>query len=135
MDLGDKVTCKGYLKKTGNFIEIENNDKTTETKIYLSNYNSKEHLDYRHFWIKELEDEELIEVKKIIYKTFEGFICGKKKIHTQIYTCYCEDGGYRITPHYEFRKNNFIECYEVCYKYRGRFCKRYVPTNLCKKIA
>lgn len=109
-NLGDKVKCNGFLKKTGNYIEIEKDD-----------------FGYQKY--ASTEDGELVDIKTFERKELIGFICGKRSVATQIYCDTNEHGTIHIF------KCNFVDCYEICVENKNKsWGKRLVPINFVRRV-
>lgn len=115
-NLGDKVKCNGFLKKTGNFIQIEKDPLKGE---YIWTNDTQYPIDF--------EEGSLVEIKKFEPKEFFGFICGRKSIATHI--CYLiKEIGYKEVPY--ISKEKYIDCYEVCVENKNKsWGKRLVPVK------
>lgn len=123
--LGDVVRCYAYIRKTGNWIKICGED----TFRYQ---NKKDNLS------EPLDSGEGIIVNEIVNAYFEGFVCGKKKIHQRICANWFDgiDTGFGTPPSsIKIEKYDYIDCYEVCLINKNKsWGKRYVPTNKVEKI-
>ena len=134
VELGAKVLCKGYLKKTYNFIT---NDKDIQKD--LCKLNNKPLTDSESGYLdglgNEVDWEEQIKVKEFVEKEFVGFICGKKNLHTTIYpTVFYQD--FTGTEYDVVCKDNYVLCYEVCVENKNKsWGKRYVPVDKVEVIA
>lgn len=115
MKLGQKVKCYGYLQKNKKCIYVDSkNDLYTDDEF-------KNRID-------NFDKVKVKDIKKC--KEFNGFICGKKNVHTSIYGSY-EEPEYG-SPYVRFYKDDYIKCYEICFEYKGRWCKRIVPLECIK---
>jgi hypothetical protein len=126
MKLGQKVKCKGYLKKSGNYVLGRDNwQKADNIEKLVEDKEVKNFVAIINGEFKGLNYEEDVTLTKIVQKDFKGFIVGKKTVYSTIYLeiNYQYDGGeYEI-----FSTNNPIACYKVYYAF-GK--SRLVPCEL-----
>lgn len=118
--LGDKVFATCYLKR--NKKEIRYYPDTGEIFEY-DGYN-------KEIEICDLDKVRVKEIKEC--NKFYGYICGKKRTHTSIYTS-CEEPEYG-GAYQKFFKDDYLECYEICFEYAKKWCKRLVPAEKVVKI-
>jgi len=126
MKLGQKVKCKGYLKKTGNFIQrTDGLPKDLYSTLTNGNFEVEEHVAIINGHVKRLNFEEEVKTKEIVQKEFSGIIVGKKEIFLSIYVTV--EYGYYSSEREFIRKCDFIYCYKVYYAF-GK--SRLVPCNM-----
>ncbi len=136
MKLGDKVHCKGYLKKVNNLEYIYANKKHFNKENLKANNILEEPTHY-------LEEEgELNQITKtFVEKEFDGIVVAKKEISIENnYTQAFRDIYDPITFGYVdsnyideviVRKENYISCYKVFYA-MGK--SRLVPQSQIKEV-
>lgn len=114
MKLGQKVKCKGYLKKTGNFIQrTDDLPKDLYSTLTNGNFEVEKHVAIINGHVKRLNFDEEVKTKEIVQKEFSGIIVGKKEIALSIYVTVAY--GYDGSEHKCIRKCDFIYCYKVYY--------------------
>lgn len=114
MKLGQKVKCKGYLKKTGNFIQrTDDLPKDLYSTLTNGNFEVEKHVAIINGHVKRLNFDEEVKTKEIVQKEFSGIIVGKKEIALGIYVTV--EYGYDCSERDWIRKCDFIYCYKVYY--------------------
>ncbi len=136
MKLGDKVHCKGYLKKVNNLEYIYANKKHFNKENLKANNMLEEPTHY-------LEEEgELNQITKtFVEKEFDGIVVAKKEIsiennYTQAFRDIYDPitFGYLDSNYIDeviVRKENYISCYQVFYA-MGK--SRLVPQSQIKEV-
>lgn len=114
MKLGQKVKCKGYLKKTGNFI-CKTNDlpKDLYSTVTNGNFEIENYVARVNGHVKRLNFDEEVKTKEIVQKEFSGIIVGKKE--TTLSICVTVEYGYDGSEHERIWKCDFSYCYKVYY--------------------
>lgn len=113
-NLGERVICDGYLKKTGYCIMF---DEIGKNEVVESTNDPK--------YEKEFYEGDPVEVKKLELKKFHGYICGKQNVATHI--SYWEDEC-EYWCRRGITKDKIVPCYEVCVENKNRsWGKRLVP--------
>ena len=127
LPLGTKVTCKGYLKKTGKGIHNNENEQRQYCKAHNIPFERSESGYYDNFG-NPIAWEEFVYTRQFVEKLFVGFICGKKVLHTAIFPIGLYDAyGSDVTSVW---KDKVVECYEVCVENKNHsWGKRYVPID------
>lgn len=130
MELGTKVLCKGYMKKTNNYIhndklEQQNLCRKLNRKFIESESGFYDNLGNPIDW------EGMTKVMDFVEKEFVGYICGKRRLNVEIYPT-VEYISYTGEDREVVYKNweSAINCYEVCVENKNHsWGKRWVPVD------